>query len=266
METKNCPFCGEKIKIEAIKCKHCGEFLNKSDEKQENYSQEKLFDIPAGWVRLKKIKWLGWIGLVILFLIIMILSITQFEKASISDFITILSTVIDFIALYFIYQLMQYMKNYKKELTVFKIYIWLYGIMNISVLLIFFAYISNNNFIIGLFNINFVIGLVSIYLLLIVATYVCQFMVASSLMRIKNDIVGGLKMIGTTLFIFTFIAISFAIISFIITYIIDSSNPSLEILSSLISIVLNFIIIYLISETLMKAVNYNNHLTTSQIQ
>jgi len=29
-EGKACPFCGEKIKIDALKCKHCGEYLDKS--------------------------------------------------------------------------------------------------------------------------------------------------------------------------------------------------------------------------------------------
>lgn len=36
METKKCPFCAEEIKNEAIKCKHCGEFLKTESQSDCN--------------------------------------------------------------------------------------------------------------------------------------------------------------------------------------------------------------------------------------
>ena len=40
METKNCPYCGEKILLEAKKCKHCKEFINVSTHENSNYSEQ----------------------------------------------------------------------------------------------------------------------------------------------------------------------------------------------------------------------------------
>jgi len=34
MATKKCPFCGEEIDENAVKCKHCGEFLTKDAKKE----------------------------------------------------------------------------------------------------------------------------------------------------------------------------------------------------------------------------------------
>jgi len=36
MATKKCPFCAEEIDIDAVKCKHCGEFLSKEAKKEHH--------------------------------------------------------------------------------------------------------------------------------------------------------------------------------------------------------------------------------------
>ena len=35
-KTKKCPFCAEDININAVKCKHCGEFLTKEAKKEHH--------------------------------------------------------------------------------------------------------------------------------------------------------------------------------------------------------------------------------------
>lgn len=35
-DIKQCPFCGGEIKSIAIKCKHCGKFLNQDEKQQED--------------------------------------------------------------------------------------------------------------------------------------------------------------------------------------------------------------------------------------
>ncbi|MCM1338446.1 MAG: zinc ribbon domain-containing protein [Muribaculaceae bacterium] len=45
-ETKVCPYCGEDININAIKCKHCGEFLNGSTQSTKYMDS---LDVDDSW-------------------------------------------------------------------------------------------------------------------------------------------------------------------------------------------------------------------------
>ena len=53
-ELKQCPFCAEDIKISAIKCKHCGEFLKEEEEEKSTNDQARFGD-HRDWTQQKNI-------------------------------------------------------------------------------------------------------------------------------------------------------------------------------------------------------------------
>jgi hypothetical protein len=56
-KTKKCPFCAEKINIDAIKCKYCKELLE-PDENIENHSLTNSNDTVDENVQINEINWL----------------------------------------------------------------------------------------------------------------------------------------------------------------------------------------------------------------
>ena len=63
-ETKPCPYCGERIFTTALKCKHCGEWLEQA--KQVRQPMEQITNVPSS-VPVEATKWnwggfcFGWI-------------------------------------------------------------------------------------------------------------------------------------------------------------------------------------------------------------
>jgi len=50
---KKCPFCAEEIQDEAIKCKHCGEFINKTTTMPISNTQPVLVEKTGEYQKLK---------------------------------------------------------------------------------------------------------------------------------------------------------------------------------------------------------------------
>jgi hypothetical protein len=73
-DTKMCPYCGEDIKIEAIKCKHCQSMLSKEDDELVGAATKRTDTADKRALKTKKPIWKRWwvwaIGIVVLFMIL----------------------------------------------------------------------------------------------------------------------------------------------------------------------------------------------------
>lgn len=257
MITRKCPHCGEEIRIEAIKCKYCREFIVNLEEdyfSSTSYPQNKI-KVPNSWFALQKWTWICWVGLFLIYFLLRF----KTDEDSIKLILNVFVFLIDVYALFFIRVLLQYLKNFMKEFPIFKIYFWMLIINS----LVDFIFVFDDIYF-DLSDVWLIIASLFIVILL-----VSKLITAISLMSIKNDIIGGIKTIGTFMVLVSIIDIFLLLFTFIVGILmvmsedgistINNNNifDSYEIVGNYVTIASNIILISLISRSLKKAIIHN---------
>ena len=182
MDTKLCPYCKEEIKIDALKCKHCGEFLNKQEVAEEVITFELENCVYSRG-----------------FYLCIVTTVYSIVEAIIPDLEYTKYGVLNIIALVGIGLYMSiYLHSYKKNKLTIPMAIYFVLMVGMSILSLIMGKDDNNSV-----DISFL--LVVILVVFYTPLFLASTIAGVQLIRFKNDQVGWMKELGYSMCIVPFI-------------------------------------------------------------
>lgn len=234
------------------------------DKKREPVKNSRLVNIPNAWSLLKKLEWMRPVIYILLNALFFGYIFSRFVlkvriDLSLYDVLAFihnyLSPLFFTIVVFYLFILIKYSNNFIKNFLSLKIYFWVYIIIVIPNVFFFFKELIDIPSII----IDFISVLIT---LLYIAFIVSQFKASFTLIKVKNDIVGGLNTIGKALLVFCFVDVVWWVF-FLITDESSSFMFTLQYIDYLIATSYLLVIIPLIHITILDAIVHNRRIKKS---